>query len=103
MVFRIELPPLCERLCGLEGYVRAFVKMFGLELGKRIEEITLEYMQALKRYSWKGDICELRNVIERSIIISDSGRLSITDLPFEIQQIAVAEDGEKSIFGVRSG
>ena len=85
-VFRIQLPPLRERIEDIELYVRAFVKMFGPGVGKKIEEITPEYLGTLKKHVWKGNVRELRNVIERSMIIADGAVLTVSDLPFDIQQ-----------------
>ena len=93
-VFRIQLPPLRERIEDIELYVRAFVKMFGPGVGKKIEEITPEYLGTLK-HVWKGNVRELRNVIERSMIIADGAVLTVSDLPFDIQQSVLESEGGK--------
>ena len=92
-VFRI--PPLRERIEDIELYVRAFVKMFGPGVGKKIEEITPEYLGTLKKHVWKGNVRELRNVIERSMIIADGAVLTVSDLPFDIQQSVLESEGGK--------
>ena len=89
-VFRIQLPPLRERIEDIELYVRAFVKMFGPGVGKKIEEITPEYLGTLKK-----NVRELRNVIERSMIIADGAVLTVSDLPFDIQQSVLESEGGK--------
>ena len=94
-VFRIQLPPLRERIEDIELYVRAFVKMFGPGVGKKIEEITPEYLGTLKKHVWKGNVRELRNVIERSMIIADGAVLTVSDLPFDIQQSVLESEGGK--------
>ena len=94
-VFRIQLPPLRERIEDIELYVRAFVKMFGPGVGKKIEEITPEYLGTLKKHVWKGNVRELRNVIERSMIIADGAVLTVSDLPFDIQQSVLDSEGGK--------
>ena len=86
-VFRIQLPPLRERIEDIELYVRAFVKM--------LEEITPEYLGTLKKHVWKGNVRELRNVIERSMIIADGAVLTVSDLPFDIQQSVLESEGGK--------
>ncbi len=85
-VFRIQLPPLRERTGDIELYAHSFVKMFEPVLGKQITEISQDYLDALKCHFWKGNVRELRNVIERSMIIADGGYLSLADLPLEMQQ-----------------
>lgn len=94
-VFRISLPPLRERTGDIELYARSFVKMFEPIIGKRIEEITPEYIDVLKRQMWKGNVRELRNVIERSMVIADGPVLTVGDLPFEMQQLAAGVEGER--------
>ena len=94
-VFRIQLPPLRDRIEDFELYVRAFVKMFGPGVGKKIEEITPEYLGTLKKHVWIGNVRELRNVIVRSMIIADGAVLTVSDLPFDIQQSVLESEGGK--------
>ena len=69
--------------------------MFGPGVGKKIEEITPEYLGTLKKHVWKGNVRELRNVIERSMIIADGAVLTVSDLPFDIQQAVLESEGGK--------
>ena len=94
-VFHIQLPPLRERTGDIEVYARSFVKMFEPVVGKHICGIRPEYLEALKRHGWKGNVRELRNVIERSMIIADGDYLTLSELPFEMQQ---SGDGEGPVF-----
>ena len=64
-------------------------------MGKKIEEITPEYLGTLKKHVWKGNVRELRNVIERSMIIADGAVLTVSDLPFDIQQSVLESEGGK--------
>ena len=48
--------------------------------------MTPAFLEALEQQPWKGNIRELRNVIERSLIVCEGGRLDICDLPLEIQK-----------------
>ena len=92
-VFQIHLPPLRERAEDVELYVRSFVKQFEPVVGKSITELEPGYIEALKRHTWKGNVRELRNVVERSMIISEGGRLTVVDLPFDMQQLSGTEAG----------
>lgn len=94
-VFHIQLPPLRERTGDIELYARSFVSMFEPVVGRQIKDIDADYLEALKRHTWKGNVRELRNVVERSMIIADANRLTLVDLPFDMQQVAVGADGEK--------
>lgn len=82
-VFRIELPPLSERLSDIPEYVRGFTAQMAAKLGKRIDAVTPEYLELLRRHSWHGNVRELRNVVERSMIMSEGNTLRPEDLPLE--------------------
>lgn len=92
-VFQIHLPPLRERAEDVELYACSFVKQFEPVVGKSITELEPGYIEALKRHTWKGNVRELRNVVERSMIISEGGRLTVADLPFDMQQLSGTEAG----------
>jgi len=76
-VFPIAIPPLRERPEDIPLLVRHFVRQFAWRMNKRIEAISPETMQALTRYTWPGNIRELQNVIERSVVIYEKGNLSV--------------------------
>jgi len=68
-VFPITMPPLRARIDDIPALVWTFVKEFEKTMAKRIESISPKNMQALQRYSWPGNIRELRNVIEQAMIV----------------------------------
>jgi formate hydrogenlyase transcriptional activator len=76
-VFPIHVPPLRERVEDIPTLVWAFVDEFSKTMGKRVESISKEQMAALQRYSWPGNIRELRNVVEHAVIVSNGPRLKI--------------------------
>src|SRR5262245_39401458 len=77
-VFPIQVPPLRERLDDIPLLVWRFVDEFSRMFGKRIDEIPRENMAALQRHRWPGNIRELRNVVERAMIVATGPRLTIT-------------------------
>ncbi len=79
-VFPIRLPPLRERREDIPLLVWAFVKEFGRTMGKNIESIPRATLETLKHYDWPGNIRELRNVIERAMIVSHGPTLRV-ELP----------------------
>jgi two-component system NtrC family response regulator len=83
-VFQIQLPPLRERSEDIELLARSFIETFTAKLAKRIQNISPDYMNALKNHIWRGNIRELRNVIERSLIVCNDESLTLEDLPIEI-------------------
>lgn len=84
-VFQIHLPPLRERISDIKLFVSEFVNLFATKSNKKINTISPDYLKLLEQNSWKGNIRELRNVIERSVILTDNDTLSIETLPLEIQ------------------
>lgn len=76
-VFPITIPPLRERRDDIPTLVRYFVQEFATRMGKQIEAIPAEAMSALVDYSWPGNIRELRNVVERSVILTSGKRLVV--------------------------
>jgi transcriptional regulator with GAF, ATPase, and Fis domain len=76
-VFPIELPPLRERPEDIPLLSWTFVKEFSNSMGKQIEKIAADSMGTLVAYSWPGNIRELRNVIERAMILAHGPVLHI--------------------------
>jgi len=76
-VFPIAVPPLRERGEDIPLLVWTFAKQFGQALGKPVERIPQATMDALRAYPWPGNIRELRNVLERAVILSDSSTLQV--------------------------
>jgi PAS domain S-box-containing protein len=85
-VFPIRIPNLRDRIEDMEQLVWAFVKEYGVRMGKRVESIPRKSIEALKRYPWAGNIRELRNVIEQSMIITKGTTLNV-QLPGTQEQI----------------
>ena len=93
-VFQIHLPPLRERAGDVRILAKAFVKDFSVRLARPVTEITPAFLEALEQQPWKGNIRELRNVIERSLIVCESERLDVADLPFDIQNTHYEQSDE---------
>ena len=93
-VFQIHLPPLRERAADVRILAKAFVKDFSVRLARPVTEITPAFLEALEQQPWKGNIRELRNVIERSLIVCESERLDVADLPLDIQNTHYEQSDE---------
>jgi formate hydrogenlyase transcriptional activator len=76
-VFPIRIPPLRERVEDIPLLLWRFVDEFSQAFGKRIESIPRENMTELQRYSWPGNIRELRNVVERAMIVARGPELVV--------------------------
>ena len=76
-VFPLRVPPLRERADDIPLLVWRFIDEFSKTFGKHIAEVPAENMAALQRYSWPGNIRELRNAVERAMILTTGARLTI--------------------------
>ena len=82
--FQINLPPLRERVMDIEDIANHFINNASAKSNKKIQSVSPDFYEALKQHPWKGNIRELKNVIERSVIICDQD-LSVIHLPVEFQ------------------
>lgn len=84
-VFSIELPPLRGRSGDIILLAQSFIDAFAARMGKTIGEVEQPFFDALVKHKWSGNIRELRNTIERSLIMASGEVLKFADLPLEIQ------------------
>jgi len=82
--FSIEVPPLRERREDILLFANHFLMLSNKELDKNIKGFSQETEKALKSYSWPGNLRELKNVIKRATLLTDSNCIEIHSLPFEI-------------------
>jgi DNA-binding NtrC family response regulator len=75
--------------------VRHFIELYGKEFGREVREVEPEAMAELERYDWPGNIRELRNLIERAILLGARENLRVEDLPGEIRSPARARAGTR--------
>jgi transcriptional regulator with GAF, ATPase, and Fis domain len=88
-VFPIRLPPLHERAEDIPALVWVFLEQFNARMGKRITQVPRKTMESLQRRPWRGNIRELRNVIEHGAILTTGSTLRIP-LVDESEQVAAA-------------
>ncbi len=90
-IVEITLPPLSERVDDIPLLVQHFVAGSAQEMGKDVRGVDNEVMKAMMAHSWKGEIRELENVIERAVIFSEGKLITMKDLPglFEQRQDGV--------------
>ncbi len=84
-VVEVHLPPLRERQGDVKLLATHFVNDFAAKLAHPITEIAPAFLEALEQQPWRGNIRELRNAMERSLIVCEGNRLDVSDLPFDIQ------------------
>src|SRR6202023_2869264 len=78
-VFPLKMPPLRERQEDIAVLVEYFVDRYARKAGKTIRRISKRTLDRLKSYSWPGNVRELQNVIERSVIVSDTDEFTVDE------------------------
>lgn len=101
-VFTIPLPPLRERVNDIEELAHFFAAHFAAKTNKKTFSITPEYLNALKLHPWKGNIRELKNIIERSVILAEGNELTAALLPADFEQATSATGKTLSAFDLAS-
>jgi len=85
-VLPIELPPLRHRASDVALLVSAFLDACSRDLGRRVRHVEPEAMERLRQHTWPGNIRELRNVIERAVLLAEGDAIRLSNLPRELQQ-----------------
>ena len=89
-VFQITLPALRDRKKDIGLLAEYFMNYFGLKVKKQFSGLSNKLIEKLEAYNWPGNIRELKNVIERAVILADETILDESLLPYEIQQLKQA-------------
>lgn len=82
--FKIRVPSLCERKEDIPELVHYFISFYASKTNKRISGADDLFMARMKSYNWPGNTRELKNVIERAVLLSDESILTTDLLPYEI-------------------
>src|SRR5689334_20879986 len=85
--FQISLPPLRERPEDIEPLARYLLKQIG---GTQPPDLTEDAFTALRLYHWPGNVRQLKNCLERAVILSNNGRITLSELPPEVTRPAIA-------------
>jgi two-component system, NtrC family, response regulator AtoC len=84
-VMHIHVPPLRERKQDIIPLMEHFVNILNKKTGLKIRGITSEAQEALLNYSWKGNVRELQNVVERAMILAVGDSINLDSLPYDIR------------------
>ncbi|HTB99519.1 MAG TPA: sigma-54 dependent transcriptional regulator [Ferruginibacter sp.] len=101
-VFTIFLPSLRDRKKDIPVLAQHFFKIFSQKSNTRIETIDKDFLDHLQQHDWKGNIRELRNVMERAVILTEGTELTIDSLPIELQTTNLNTQGTLSAFDLAS-
>ena len=86
-VFTISLPALRDHKKDIPVLAMHFLKMYAQKTNGHINAITKDFFERLQQHDWKGNIRELKNVIERAVILATGNELTVDTLPLEMQQL----------------
>lgn len=92
-VFTIDLPPLRERREDVPLLMQIFVQHYAARNNKDVLGVDDEALSALQAHPWPGNVRQLRNVIERALIVCNGQVIRRSDLPAEFQSISPSESG----------
>jgi DNA-binding NtrC family response regulator len=99
-VFKIRLPALRERIEDVEEMALFFIRFYSLKTNKQVTDMDPAFLAQLRRYDWPGNTRELKNIIERTVILTDHEILTSDLLPYELftpTKSTTAEDFEGSM------
>ena len=99
-VFQIRLPALKERIIDIEPLAYHFLHLFASKSRKKIERISSECISRLEQHKWNGNTRELRNVLERCVILADGDEITVDLLPFEIQNTTESASHDRPFYTI---
>jgi PAS domain S-box-containing protein len=102
-VFPIEVPPLRERREDIPVLVQYFIDRFARKAGKNIRSVNKKTLELLQSYPWPGNIRELQNVIERSVIVCDTENFSVDESWLSWQPLAIEPKSQPELSRVLAG
>ncbi len=91
-VFSIELPPLRSRKPDLMPIANYYLHFFNEKITKKIQGFTDDAQKLLHQHEWKGNIRELKNVVERAVILQEGSLITADSLPFEFRNTSVTSE-----------
>jgi NtrC-family two-component system response regulator AlgB len=100
-VISIRVPPLRERQADVARIARGYLRFFARQCGKKIEGFSTEAEQAILTYGWPGNLRELRNVVERAVILSPTSWIEPSDLPDNLNPFPAADPAQAPGAGAR--
>jgi NtrC-family two-component system response regulator AlgB len=84
-VITVEMPPLRSRPRDVLRFAEHYVKHCAAQFGRKVQGLTDEAAECIRRYAWPGNLRELRNTIERAVILAPDSMITPNDLPAEIR------------------
>ena len=101
-IFEIIIPPLRERVKDIAPLTLYFVQQFSEKINRKTLSVEPEFLQKLESYHWSGNVRELKNIIERSVILCSGETLTANVLPYEIHHQEDKNNKTLSAFSMQS-
>jgi transcriptional regulator with PAS, ATPase and Fis domain len=86
----VEVPPVRERRDDILALVNHFLASFSVELGKPVCSLSDDAREAMLAYSWPGNVREIKNVIERAVVLTSGSIIELGDLPVEFRSVGAS-------------
>jgi formate hydrogenlyase transcriptional activator len=96
-VFPVQVPPLRERREDIPSLVAFFTQKFARQLDRKIQRIPTSAMERLVAWSWPGNIRELQNIIERSVILSQGEELRVPESDLEAPLLMESNESARTL------
>jgi NtrC-family two-component system response regulator AlgB len=90
-VITVEMPPLRDRIPDLVRFAQHYLKYFSASCSHRVKEFSDEALACIQAYPWPGNLRELRNTIERAVIMAKGKKIGVEDLPVELSRPCTPE------------
>ena len=87
----IKLAPLKDRKSDIPQLVGSFIRQLASDVGRRIESISPDALDAIMAYDWPGNVRELRNIVHRAMLSADTSEITLAQLPRSIQLTGVVQ------------
>jgi NtrC-family two-component system response regulator AlgB len=100
-VISIRVPPLRERPHDLKQIAAGYLKFFSTQCGKRVTAFAPPAQTAIEKYSWPGNLRELRNVIEHAVIFTSGSEITLDDLPEQFHAAGTSQPDENVRVGMK--
>lgn len=102
-VISVKMPPLRERPGDLLRFAQHYLRHFAKESGGSVSRFSDEAEAAIRFYSWPGNLRELRNAVERAVILCGTDQVGVLDLPAELRNDGEAHEATKDAHSVTAG
>ena len=93
-VIAVEMPPLRARHGDLLRFANHYLQQFAAEVGRTIEPLSQESISRLEAHSWPGNLRELRNAVQRAVVLCKKNEIDPADFPIDLQVQTAAHVGD---------